>query len=303
MKERIDNGAKVEIEQLKYALDNVPAYVYIKNAHSQYLYANRLTLDLFGCTETTLFEFTDNDFFPPETVTRLREVDLRVLAGEHTQEEITVDNPDGSQTFYWEVKTPVRSTSEPEKIIGILGISTDITDRKLLEEKLQHAASTDELTGLANRRMLYDRLTHALLISKRHQIYGAVIFVDIDRFKSLNDAYGHLVGDKYLIEVAQRIKSVVRDYDTVARLGGDEFVVLLESLETDENLARKDADEIASKIQSSIQQPFQMNDLIYQGSVSTGISLFLGVKRTAEELLADADDSMYKLKRSRLAEC
>lgn len=288
---------KIQSEQLRYALDNVPAYVYIKDQDSRYLYANKLTLELFGCTDETLFALSDTDFFPPDTVRRLREVDLRVLQGEQTQEEIVLDKPDGSQTSYWEVKTPIYSDSEPKKIIGILGISTDTTIKKYFEEQLFRAATTDALTSLPNRRLFFERLSHAMVKSDREKSYGAVIFIDINNFKKLNDTYGHVVGDQFLAEMAQRLVKLVREYDTVARLGGDEFVVLLENLDLNEELARDNANLVADKIQSSVSCGYQMSDIIYKGSVSTGVSLFSGSHRSIETIISEADKLMYESKR------
>lgn len=300
MTEKKTNIHSVPVEQLRYALDNVPAYVYIKNNESRYLYANKLTLKLFGCSEETLLELSDHDFFPPDTVTRLREVDLRVLNGECTEEEVIVDNADGSQTTYWEVKTPIKSDVNPHEIIGILGISTDITARKKLEQQLVQAASTDALTGLPNRRLFYDRLSHSILVNSRHSTYGAVIFIDLDRFKELNDTYGHRVGDQYLVEMAKRISNVVRQYDTVARIGGDEFIVLLEDLGLDEELAQSSAHAIAAKIDNAMSYNYEIAGSMYKGSASTGMALFSGSDRSAEEVIAEADKVMYSKKRSRV---
>jgi diguanylate cyclase (GGDEF)-like protein/PAS domain S-box-containing protein len=288
---------EIQVEQLRYALDNVPAYVYMKDEDSHYLYANKLTLELFGCSEENLVGRSDSDFFPADTVLRLREIDQKVLRGEHTQEEVFIDNPDGSQTIYWEVKTPIYRDSTFKDIVGILGISTDITQRKQLEEQLLQAAITDPLTGLPNRRQFMEQLNRALLKSNRQKTYGAVIFLDLDRFKHLNDNYGHRVGDQYLVEVASRINHHVREYDTVARYGGDEFVVLLEDLGPEEDSARKNATIISNNILNSLNSEYTFSDVIYQGSTSAGVSLFFGTQRTVEEILTEADRYMYEAKR------
>jgi PAS domain S-box-containing protein len=127
--------AVAEAQRFREALDNVSAYVYIKDLQSRYVYANRPTLELFRCSAEELAGSDDSRFFPPETVSRLREVDLRAFKGEQTAEEIDVAYPAAGRTVYWEIKTPVYSDPERITIWGLLGISTDITERKSLEEE------------------------------------------------------------------------------------------------------------------------------------------------------------------------
>jgi diguanylate cyclase (GGDEF)-like protein len=151
---------------------------------------------------------------------------------------------------------------------------------------------------LPNRRLLVDRLKAALPLSKRERQYGAVLFLDIDRFKALNDNQGHEAGDKLLVEIATRLKSCVRQTETVARLGGDEFVVLLEGLATDTLEASNIAARVAEKIRVSLSAPYSINNLIHYSSPSIGVYLFLGKKDTVEEILKRADIAMYQAKNS-----
>lgn len=124
-----------EIQHLREAMDHVPAYVYMKDSQFRYVYANRLTLELFGCAAEELIGCDDTRFFPPDTVKRLQEVDLRVFAGEQTSEEIDVADAGTNRRVYWEVKTPIYVEPERKTVWGLLGISTDITDRKRAEEE------------------------------------------------------------------------------------------------------------------------------------------------------------------------
>jgi len=286
----------VHIAELKFALDNVPAYVYIKNELGHYVYANKLTLSLFACSEQELQHKSDIDFFPHPDVKDLAKIDKRVLSGERTREEVQLTFPDGNKYTFWEVKTPIFCDTEPNKVIGILGISTDITERKHLEEQLLYAASTDPLTELLNRRYFYVHLSLALQVSKRDQNYGAVIFIDLNKFKKLNDQYGHNTGDAYLLEVANRMKTVVREKDCLARIGGDEFVVLLGGLGRDAQTAKNNAQRIADKLQTAIEAQFTYQGIKYFGSASVGITMFLGTQKTAEEIVAQADQHMYMIK-------
>ena len=134
-------AALTEAQRFRAAMDEVHACVYMKDVQSRYIYANRPTVDLFGCGAGALMGRDDTEFFPPDTVRRLREIDARVFAGEQTVEEIDIPNATGGRRVYWEVKTPIYADAERKTVCGLLGISTDITERKLMEEVLQHSRS------------------------------------------------------------------------------------------------------------------------------------------------------------------
>jgi len=172
----------------------------------------------------------------------------------------------------------------------------DIARRKEAEDKIQHLAYYDLLTNLPNRRLLIDRLQHTLAVSARHQNHGAVLFIDLDHFKTLNDTKGHSVGDLLLIEVAQRLKSCMRSGDTLARLGGDEFVVILQDLNEDESQAAIQAEAACSKIISVVNQPYYLDSYLYHSSTSIGVCLFRNQEITVDELLKRADIAMYQAK-------
>jgi diguanylate cyclase (GGDEF)-like protein/PAS domain S-box-containing protein len=174
----------------------------------------------------------------------------------------------------------------------------DITERKRLEKALRLLAFHDPLTRLPNRRLLLDRLEQAMHASKRQNSHVAVLFLDLDKFKVLNDSHGHDAGDQLLIEVAQRLRRLVREADSVARLGGDEFVVLLEGLGEDSEQAAAYANSIAEKIRAALSADYVLGDVHYRGSCSIGIKLFHGEDRDAEHILREADLAMYEEKRS-----
>ncbi len=182
------------------------------------------------------------------------------------------------------------------EVTNYVGTQSDITDRKAAEAQIRHLAFYDPLTSLPNRRLLADRLQRALVTSSRSGLEGALLFIDLDHFKTLNDTLGHDKGDLLLQSVAQRIKASVRDGDTVARLGGDEFVVMLEGLSQDDNEAAKQTQVIADKILSSICQPYDLNGQDYRSSSSIGITLFDAQSNSSEELMKRADLAMYKAK-------
>ncbi|MFD2113729.1 EAL domain-containing protein [Thiorhodococcus fuscus] len=175
----------------------------------------------------------------------------------------------------------------------------DISARKEAEEQIRNLAYFDFLTGLPNRRLLLDRLGHALIASRRSRHYGALLMIDLDHFKTLNDTQGHDEGDRLLVEVAHRIRQTLRAEDTASRLGGDEYVLLLEGLGKEEESAANRAEEIAEKIRHRLNAPYTISgdDQTYYCSCSIGLTLFSGEEgHTVEVLLKQADVALYQAK-------
>jgi diguanylate cyclase (GGDEF)-like protein/PAS domain S-box-containing protein len=187
-------------------------------------------------------------------------------------------------------------------VTNYVGASTDITEHKAAEDQIRSLAFFDPLTKLPNRRLLLDRLEHALANSQRYGHYGAVMFLDVDNFKALNDTQGHAIGDLLLAEVAQRLQASVREGDTVSRLGGDEFIIMLEGLSEDGAQAASQAEAVAEKIQDAIIRPYALRcgedgrTKDFHCTASIGISLFLGHVEKVDELLKRADVAMYQAK-------
>ena len=184
------------------------------------------------------------------------------------------------------------------KVTHYVGTLMDITHRKAAADKIEHLAFYDPLTGLPNRQLLHDRLKPALANSSRSGLHGALLFIDLDNFKGLNDTLGHDMGDLLLQQVAERLVSCVREVDTVARLGGDEFVVMLEDLNADILVAIKQAEHIGEKVLGVINQPFQLLAHNYISTPSIGITLFKGQDESLDQLLKQADIAMYQAKTS-----
>ncbi len=188
---------------------------------------------------------------------------------------------------------------------GFVTIYIDITERKQMEEQVRHLAFYDALTNLPNRRLLDDRLAQTMAASKRSGLYGALMFLDLDNFKPLNDAHGHVVGDLLLIEVAKRLKSCIREVDTVARFGGDEFVVMLSELNEDKAMSTRQTETVAEKIRVRLSEPYLLSVrregqaaamVEHLCTVSIGISLFINHEASQDEILKWADAAMYQAK-------
>ncbi|BDX20105.1 hypothetical protein MFKK_29150 [Halopseudomonas aestusnigri] len=173
---------------------------------------------------------------------------------------------------------------------------TDISERKDAEEKIQHLAFYDPLTNLPNRRLMRQRLEQALVVCRREQHYAALIFLDLDDFKNVNDLYGHQIGDGMLCQVAERLRHALRERDTVARFGGDEFVVLLEGPEVNATEAATQVEHIGRKLLQTLREPYLIKDQVFSSSASLGIVLFNDEQHTADELMQYADLSMYSAK-------
>jgi diguanylate cyclase (GGDEF)-like protein/PAS domain S-box-containing protein len=190
-------------------------------------------------------------------------------------------------------------------IIGYHGSTRECTDRVRLENEVRHLAFFDPLTSLPNRRLLDDRLGQSLVVSKRSGNYGAVMVLDLDNFKTLNDLHGHHVGDLLLLEVGRRLVDCVRQKDTVARFGGDEFVVIVGELSADQQRSIQQAMEVAEKIRASLVAPYVLTvsqsgqadaTVQHHCSASIGLTLFLGQESNQNDLLKWADAAMYQAK-------
>ena len=203
------------------------------------------------------------------------------------------------------------------EIIGYHGITRETTERKRLEEQVRQLAFHDPLTHLANRRLMLEHLDQAMSASKRSHHHGALLFLDLDNFKSLNDTHGHSVGDLLLIEVAERLKACVREADTVARFGGDEFVVLLCELDTQPAEASEQAIAVAEKIRIRLSDLYVLQaapsgpatgTIEHQCTASIGVAIFRGRDESQSSVIDRADAAMYQAKkdgrnRIRLAPC
>ena len=200
--------------------------------------------------------------------------------------------------IYPELLTVTAVKGSDGLIINYVGALTDITKSKKAEEEIRMLAFFDPLTNLPNRRLLLDRLQQALVSSARSNHHGALLFIDLDNFKALNDTMGHDVGDLLLQQAAERLKSCVRDGDTVARLGGDEFVVVLEDLSESMPDAAAQSESVGNKILSSLNHTYLLGSHECRSTPSIGATLFIGRRSEVEELMKQADIAMYQAKKA-----
>ncbi|MBA3057606.1 MAG: EAL domain-containing protein [Gammaproteobacteria bacterium] len=199
-------------------------------------------------------------------------------------------------TLYWEQAAIAPIFDAQGQPIHYLAIKEDITKRKAAEAEIEHLAFYDLLTGLPNRRLLIDRLQQVLAAGTRSQRNGALLFIDIDNFKLLNETHGHQQGDVMLQQVAQRINHCVREGDTVARLGGDDFVVMLQDLSEQQSVAATQAEAVAQKILEALRQPYPFGHFTHHASASVGVALFNASRDSVDELLKRADLALYQAK-------
>lgn len=197
---------------------------------------------------------------------------------------------------YWITVSGMPMFDAQGEFRGYRGIGREITTRKLAEDETLRLAFYDTLTGLPNRRLLMNRLSQALALSERSQKYGAILFIDLDNFKDLNDTQGHDVGDQLLQQVALRLANCVREVDSAARFGGDEFVVMIENLSEELDAATSQARQIAEKILGELAQPYSLKTLQHSSTPSIGITMFSGATPNGEEALKRADVAMYQAK-------
>lgn len=210
------------------------------------------------------------------------------------QGEIWDSRKNGEVYPNWTTITAVKDAAG--EVTHFVTTQIDITLRKSAEEEIRHLAFYDSLTGLPNRRLLMQRMRQAQAEAVKNGRGGALMFIDLDNFKNLNDTLGHDKGDQLLVQVAQRLPYCVRDSDTVARLGGDEFVVMLEDLSMAPQEAASHAEAVCDKILHALNQPYQLDGQTYHSTASIGIALFGSTQNSVEELMKQADVAMYQAK-------
>ncbi len=293
-RKEIELRLKESEEFLRRVIDTSPNPIFVKNWNGEYTLANKAVAELLGSSVEEMLGKKYEDFLPErdeaDTFFRDdREVMVRGKIKVVPEEKLT--SPDGSVKWLKTIKVPLREHGY-EAVNHILGVSTDITELKIAQQKLIEMATHDPLTGLPNRRHFYEKLGEVLARSKRQGKAIAVLFVDLDGFKEVNDRLGHDAGDILLKQVAEELLLSIREVDIVSRLGGDEFTIILESVVNDEDIIQ-----VAGRIVESIDKPIDINGREARVTASIGISVFPRDGEEIETLIKKADDAMYLSKK------
>lgn len=280
-------------------------YLWEVDINLTYTYVSSRSLKVKGYAPNELLGRTPMDFMHPDDIQSVGEIVGTAIAN---KAPFNLQHRDVTQTgeILWEEVTGTPFYNENGDVIGLRGAGMNITDRKALEDRVYQMAFYDTLTRLPNRRLLNERLSLSLAASKRSGCYNALMFIDLDNFKPINDTYGHVAGDLLLVESAERLKKCLREIDTVARFGGDEFVVILNNLSVDEAESIAQANNVAEKIRCNLSTPYlltiigdQSDTLIeHQCTASIGVAMFTNHQEDQAEIMKRGDAAMYQAKDS-----
>ncbi|WP_049629652.1 bifunctional diguanylate cyclase/phosphodiesterase [Cellvibrio sp. pealriver] len=283
-------------EHLRQIIDHLPVMIGARNIAGYYLFANKALASELGYTPDQMRnlhvrQLLKNSVFDIDTMLAN---DYRVIRGNEELDVIEERfvSATGKQLFLQTHIMPLAFYDEKVALI----VSVDITERKNAQAKMEFMAHHDALTGLPNRLQLVERLEHELRRAERHGYFGAVLFIDLDQFKTINDSLGHPVGDKVLEVVSERLQQSVREEDLVARLSGDEFVVVLTVLDQNIETAALRAGEISEKIRTIISQPYIYDNMELRVTCSVGVVVYPDKNNSVHELLRYADTAMYQVK-------
>ena len=287
--------------KLNTILDIIPAFVFIKDPQMRFTYVNKAVQNLFKTPLRDIIGKTDHSFFNEDFARSAETEDKKVLEqGKESRLEESVLNDAGEVVkVLHTVKIPLKH--ENGEVYALCGIAWDITEQKQSELASKQLALYDSLTQLPNRRLLMERLQQEQTLGQRKKTYAALLFLDLDNFKPLNDNYGHDIGDQLLLKAAQRLTQAVRETDTVSRFGGDEFIILLSELSTDYNEAMTSTQKIVDKILWQLAEPYDLtlaqSSLQHQCTLSIGITLFKGQGFNPQQIIQHADQAMYLAKK------
>ena len=289
---RAEEALRESEEKFRQLADNVPEAFWIIDAGTwRLIYLNAAAKAMLSESRQGLSRDTRHwmRLVHPEDRMRVRAAKRRLLANQGYDVDFRILCSDGSVRWIQDRAFPLSDADG--KVYRVAGISADITQRKEAEQKLVHLAHYDALTGLPNRTLFYDRLKQALAHARRNHWMVAVIFLDLDRFKNVNDTLGHVVGDELLNQVSARLLGCVRAGDTVGRLGGDEFAIVLSSI-----AGQRDASIVGQKIMAALAEPFTLSASEMFVSASVGITLYPTDSADQDTLIRNADTAMYRAK-------
>jgi len=301
LEKRIVSRQASELKESNTLLDsiinNIPVMIFLKQATDlRFHLLNRTGEILLGLNKDTLLGRTDSELFPKDQAAHAMQTD-RLALTQHGDVEITeetIKTPHGTRILHTKKLSLRDAQGNPQYL---LGISEDITERKAAASEIERLAFYDPLTLLPNRRLLIDRLELSLHNVMRNNMLGALLFIDLDHFKNLNDTLGHDIGDQLLQQVALRLQACVREGDTVARFGGDEFVVILKNLDHESLEAATQCKIVGTKILAALNQSYILGNHLHHSTPSIGITLIKDPLSTVEALLKEADIALYQAKK------
>ncbi len=290
-----DREFKTERHLLNAFLEYIPDNVYFKDRNSRFVRINRAMADYVGLADPAqAVSKADSDIFTAEHAVKALVDEKKIM--ETGVPLIGIEEretwPDGHETWVLTTKVPLKD--QRSAIVGTMGISRDITDRKEAELRIRYMALHDALTGLPNRTLLEDRLGQAIAFACRNQKRVAVFMLDLDRFKNVNDSYGHYLGDRLLEAVSIRLRESLRASDIVGRLSGDEFAVVLPAVEPG-----REIEYVARKLLGALSEPFEIEGHNLRISASIGICEYPLHGENPRDLLQAADTAMYEAKKRR----
>ena len=276
-------------EKFRLITENIDDLVVLLDVEGRRLYNSPSYSRIFRTSQLTEDSFSD---IHPDDRERIRRLFKdTVETGEGRRDQFRFVQPDGSIRYIESQGSVIRD--DTGKVSKVIVVSRDITERRETEERIRHLAQHDALTNLPNRVLLLDRIAQAIVRAQREHLQVAVFFIDLDRFKTINDSLGHQTGDQVLLTMARRLTEALRETDTVARFGGDEFVVLLPDVAGAESVGG-----VARKILEAIQTPVVIDGHEMQVTGSLGIALYPQDGSDAEALMSKADTAMYHAKSS-----
>jgi diguanylate cyclase (GGDEF)-like protein/PAS domain S-box-containing protein len=290
-RKRLEQALRASAQELRLFADNVPAMTASFDKNQCFLFANKRYADFFGFKPADIVGRHVREAVGEEAYREIEGYFVQVLQGHPATYQRTRKLENG-ESRNLEVKL-MPQIGDQGKVLGCFVVTTDITEYKLTEERIQQVAHHDSLTGLPNRLLFNDRLSQAISLAKRDTRQVALLYLDLDRFKPVNDSLGHTAGDELLQAVASRIRNQVRESDTVARVGGDEFTVILSNI-----ARREEAEIVARKIIAAVAAPFLIGRQQQSVEIGTsiGISIYPSDGQDADTLVNAADTAMYGAK-------
>ncbi|MDX8405208.1 MAG: diguanylate cyclase [Mariprofundus sp.] len=292
-KSRIEADLEKSVATYRTLVEQIPAITYIATLdRSRILFVSPQVEDILGYRQDEFLAHQETwlqQIHPDDQERVLREVRLSLQDKAPFHCEYRICAKDGRDIWVKDAATTVR---DHEHDIYLQGIVYDISERKISEQKLMTMAHFDQLTGLANRSLFHDRLDQIAAQSKRHKNKFAILYLDLDGFKAVNDRLGHQAGDELLVKTAQRLKACVRAVDTVARMGGDEFTIILDDVHSQATIEL-----IANKLINAVATPYEHIGPDLQVTVSVGIAMYPDDSTNCNELITAADNAMYKAKK------